>query len=133
NQIGFLYTLAWNPATTTSIIMHGPTFAIPVLGTGIGVPLAAGVFSHTYGQVTSKGMRANAQHGLYIDPLSAAQTPGERAFLKALADEGELHAKGAEDVRSMAEKGASLWGEHAPLVRQAMDIASSNVAAFDQA
>ena len=131
NQIGFLYTLAWNPASTTSIMMHGPTFAIPVLGTGINQAHAAAAFSVAYGQA-SLGLRFNTEHGAYLDWTVAAKTPRERAYLKGLADSGELHAKGADDIRSMGEQAASLWGEHAPIVRRAMDIASSNIGAADQ-
>ena len=131
NQLGFLYTLAWNPASTMSIMMHGPNYAIPVLSTGIDIGRPAHTFSGAYRDALA-GLTADTEHGVHVDPLKAGRTADERAFLKRMADEGELHARGADDVRSMAEKGASLWGENAPLVRRAMDIASSNIGAADQ-
>lgn len=132
NQVGFLWTLAMNPASTFSIMMHGPTYAMPVLSTGIGMSKAGPAFGKAYGEAT-QAMRAAPEHGLYIDIRKVGKTPDERAFLDALAREGDLHAKGADDVRSMGEKSSAIWGQYGPHAKQAMDVVSSNIGAADQA
>lgn len=132
NQLGFMWTMAMKPASTVSIAMHGPTYAIPTLGTGIGVPKAAAAFTKAYGEATT-AIRWDDKHGAVIDTMKVGKTPDERAFLKGMEAAGYLHAKGAEDIRSMAEKASAIWGDYTPHAKQAMDILSSNIAVADQA
>lgn len=132
NQVGFLYTLALNPASMFSIMMHGPTYAVPVLSTGIGATKAAPAFVKAYGTAVS-AIRADTEQGLHINISKVGATPDERAFLAKLERDGDLHAKGADDIRSMAEKSSAIWGRYSPHAKQAMDIVSSNIAVADQA
>lgn len=132
NQVGFLWTLAMNPASTMSIMMHGPNYGVPVLSTGIGMDKAASAFTRAYGEATA-ALGADTRHGLQITIAKVGKTPDERQFLDKLARDGDLHAKGAEDVRSMGEKASAIWGDYAPAMKRSMDIVSSNIAAADQA
>lgn len=136
NQIGFLYTMALSPASMFSIMMHGPTYAIPVLSTGLGAGKAAPAFLKAYGatvNVFAGALTADLKYGLHIDSSKVGATPDERAFLAKLERDGDLHAKGADDIRSMAEKSSAIWGRYSPHAKQAMDIVSSNIAVADQA
>lgn len=135
NQLGFLWTLAWNPASTLSIMMHGPNYAMPVISTGIGMDKAGPAFTKAYGEATIPGvtLKADTKQGAFIDISKVGKTPDERAYLRKLEIDGDLHAKGADDVRSMAESASAIWGQYGPHMKRSMDIVSSNIASADQA
>jgi hypothetical protein len=132
NQIGFVYALAVNPASTLKIMLHAPMMAAPVMSVGVGMGRAAKELALATGEAY-RNVTFDAQHGASIDVAALGKTPGEKAFIAELDKAGLLHSVGADDVRGINDRQAGLWGPAATLIRRAMDIASSNISVADQA
>lgn len=132
NQVGFVYALAANPASTLKIMLHAPMMAAPVMSVGVGMGRAAKELALATGEAY-RNVTFDAQHGASIDVAGLGKTPGEKAFIAGLDRAGLLHSVGADDVRGINDRQAGLWGGAAPFMRRAMDIAASNISVADQA
>ena len=130
-QLGFAYTLAANPSSSIVIGMHGPVVGHATMSVGVGALRAGRALYGALGQMVSK-IRADATRGLYIDHATLGSSPAERAFMATMHREGLLHSVGADDIRALNDKQSSLWGVSKPVMRKAMDIASSNITVVDQ-
>jgi hypothetical protein len=134
NQIGFAYMLGMNPSSTMIIASHMPMTAAPVLSVGVGprvaVPALARGLRSAYG-----ALKFDTVHGGQIDleKAMAGMPPEKQAFLRKMAQEGRLAAVGTHDMAALNDKLAPLFHDHADLARRAMEIATSNVHAVDQA
>ena len=131
-RYGATWMMAMNPATTLAIALHTPLMATPVLSVGGNAGQAIAQMARAVREVWPH-LKFDAVHGAHIPLEAIGRTPRERAMLAALDDAGLTHSLGADDVRSINEHQSGWFGEAAPEVRRAMDIATSNVSATDRA
>lgn len=135
NQVqraGFLYTMAGNPSSSAVILMHGPEMGIPVMSNGVGMGLASRHFGQAMKEVTG-AIRGDTTKGLYIDTSLLGKTPAEKALIAAMDKEGWFHSSATDDMRALNDKQSTIWGKAKPLMRRALDMASSNISVADKA
>lgn len=130
-HVGATYVMGLNPATTLIVGAHTPMMAAPILGVGGGIEQA--VLQLTRSLRESYASLKFDKKGAGISLSGLGRTPAEKAMLAELDKAGLLHSVGANDVRSINDRQAGLWGKAAPVVSRGMDIATSNIAAVDQA
>ena len=131
-RYGAAYTMALNPMTTGMMMLHTPMMAIPVMSIGTNVGRASYEMTRGLGQAY-RAIQFDTTHGASIDVTKLGNTPREKAFLAELDRVDLLHSIGADDVRSINDRQAGLFGTAAPLMRRGMDMAMSNISAADQA
>lgn len=134
NQVGFTWVMGMNPSSTIIMATHTPLAATPVLSVGVGAGPASAAIGRGL-RAAYGALRFDKMVGGHIDleKAMAGMPPEKQAFLRKMANEGRLEAVGADDLARLNERQSQLFGEHAGLMRRAMDIATSNVRAVDQA
>ena len=134
SQIGFTYVLGMNPSSTIIMASHTPMAAAPVLSVGVGPRAAVPALTRGLG-AAYRALRFDTKHGAHInqDAAMKGMTPAKQTFLRLMADEGRLSAVGTHDMAALNDRMSSLFGSHAETARRAMEIATSNVHAVDQA
>ena len=131
-QIGFTYALALNPSSSFIIAAHTPMAAAPTLSVGVGMGRAASALARALKDSYALA-RADTTQGFHIAVDRLGKTQDERAFITQMAQEGRLHSLGADDIRALNGKQATLWGGMRGTMGRAMDLAASNISVVDQA
>ena len=131
-QIGTVWAMGLNPASTMKIALHNIMMGGPVLSVGVGMRRAAAELAKATAEVY-RHASFDMQRGASIDATQLGQTDAERAFVADMERTGLTHSQGADDIRQIDDRQATMWGTARPMMRRVMDIALSNVSLVDRA
>ena len=131
NQVGAVFAMGMNPATTLAIAAHSPMMAAPTLSAGAGMGEASKQMVRALRE--AYGAAGVGKRGFDLDLTKPGRTAAEKALVQEAAARGLLHANGAQDVAQINDRQASLFGKSAGVWRRAMNIAMSNISLVDQA
>ncbi len=133
-QGAFYFMLGGNLASTIKVLLHGPMLGYSVLSTGLGAlgrTDAGRIYLGAFKDVM-KTLGADAQRGVKVDPLAAANTPAERALVERNLANDRLHGAAAkEELGAIRQQGIEAYSPQQSFARRVMAIWSSNISAAD--